>query len=168
MKSLTIVRHAKAERPEGYGTDFDRPITERGERDAVRMAALLGRLAPPVDWWLSSPAQRAHQTTERMVAECGFAGTVQWEAAIYEGSAETLLDLLATIPQEVEHAVVVGHNPGMADLVSGLVAGAPSRLNLQMPTAALAHVGLEIFLWNQIRWGSGQLALFVTPKSLKK
>jgi phosphohistidine phosphatase len=168
MKNLTIVRHAKAERPEGYGADFDRPLTERGERDAVRMATLLGRFAPPVDWWLSSPAQRARQTTEQMVAECGFAGKVQWEPAIYEASAETLLDLLATIPQEVAHAVIVGHNPGLADLVSGLVAGAPGRLNLQMPTACLAHVGLELFWWNQIRWGSGQLALLVTPKSLKK
>jgi phosphohistidine phosphatase len=168
MKSLTIVRHAKAERPEGYSTDFDRPLTERGERDAVRMAALLGRLAPPVDWWLSSPALRTRQTTERMAAECGYDGTVQWEAAIYEASDEAVLDLLATIPQEVEHAVVVGHNPGMADLVSGLVGGAPSRLNLHMPTAALVHVELEIFLWNQIRWGAGRLALLVTPKSLKK
>lgn len=168
MKSLTLVRHAKAEPLAGFATDFDRPLTERGNRDAARIAVLLGRLAPPVDWWLSSPAQRTRQTTERIAAETGYTRDVQWEPAIYEASADMLLNLLTTIPQEVEHAVLVGHNPGVADLVSGLVAGVPSRLNLHMPTAALAHISLEIFLWNQIRWGAGQLELLLTPKSLKK
>lgn len=168
MKNLTIIRHAKAERPEGFATDFDRPLTERGERDAARIATPLGRLAPPVDWWLSSPAQRTRQTTDRMAAEIGYTHTIQWEPAIYEATAETLLDLLATIPQEVAHAVLVGHNPGVADLVCGLAAGVPSRLNLHMPTAGLAHLSLEIFWWNQIRWGAGRLDLLLTPKSLKK
>jgi phosphohistidine phosphatase len=168
MKTLTIIRHAKAERPEGYAADFDRPLTERGRKDTARMADVLARLDPPIDWLISSPAVRTRQTTELLIADQDDTKNVQWEPAVYEASADTLLELLNKVPQEIQHVVVVGHNPGMEELVAGLVAGAPERLSLHMPTAALAHVHLEIFWWNQIRWGSGQLALLITPKVLKK
>jgi phosphohistidine phosphatase len=168
MKILTIVRHAKSERPEGYGQDAERPLTERGERDATRMGELLARLQPGVDWWLSSTARRTRQTSDRMLAACTYQGDTQWEATIYEASAEHLAALLTTLPQAVQHAVLVGHNPGVAELVAGLASGAPERLNLHMATGALAHLSLEIFSWNQLRWGCGCLELLVTPRSLKK
>jgi phosphohistidine phosphatase len=168
MKTLTIIRHAKAERPEGYPSDFDRPLTDRGLKDATRIGEVLARLEPSVDWWISSPAVRAQQTTERLRARITDPQTVQWEPTIYEASADTLLDLLGNVPQEVQHVVLVGHNPGMEELVAGLVAGAPERLGIHMATAALAHIHLEIFWWNQIRWGCGKLELLLTPKVVKK
>ena len=71
MKTLSIVRHAKAERPEGYPSDFVRPLTPRGHKDATRLGALLAGLEPKVDCILSSPATRAAQTTDRLAAENG-------------------------------------------------------------------------------------------------
>jgi phosphohistidine phosphatase len=167
-KLLTIIRHAKADRPEGYDTDFDRPLTKRGLQDANWIGELLKHLEPPVDWWISSPALRTRQTTERLVERCGYAGEMQWAPEVYEASAETLLSLLTQVPPEAEHAVIVGHNPGMESLVGGLVVGAPGRLNLHMVTCALAHITLEIAHWNQIRWGAGRLELLTPPKVLKK
>jgi phosphohistidine phosphatase len=168
MKTLTIVRHAKAERLEGYATDFERPLTERGLKDSQRIGEVIARLDPPMDWLFSSPAARTRQTAERIAHTCDYTNKIQWAPEIYEASADTLLALLAKAPQDIQHIVLIGHNPGVADLTSGLLAGAPGRLSIHMPTAALAHLHLEVFWWNQIRWGCGVLKQLVTPKILKK
>lgn len=169
MKTLTIVRHAKAAAPEEYDNDFDRPLTPRGFKDAKHMAEVLLKLEPPVDWIISSPAVRAHATAEQLATGLTFAKqNIAWSDAVYLADANTLLTVLSEAPQDIEHIALVGHNPGMEELVAGLCTGAPPHLNLTMPTAALAHLRLEIFWWNQIRWGCGQLQLLVTPKALKK
>jgi phosphohistidine phosphatase len=168
MKALTIIRHAKAERPEGFANDFDRPLNERGRKDAVRLADLLKRIDPTVDWWVSSPALRTRETTELLAASYGYTKNFVWEMSIYEAAPDTLLTLLMQTPQNAEHVVLVGHNPGMAELVAGLAAGEPGRLNLHMPTGGLAHLTMEIFRWQQIRWGCGQLALLSSPKVIRK
>jgi phosphohistidine phosphatase len=168
MKALTIIRHAKAERPEGYASDFERPLTERGHKDAQRIGEVVARLEPPMDWLASSPAVRTRLTAERIANIGDYANKIQWEPEIYEASADTLLAILAKAPQDIQHVVLVGHNPGVAELTSGLIAGAPGRLPIHMPTAALVHMHLEIFWWNQIRWGCGALEYMVAPKILKK
>jgi len=168
MKTLTIIRHAKAESPEESANDFDRPLTPRGQKDAGYLAKFLTRLEPPIDWLISSPALRARQTTEQIAAELAVAESIVWQETLYLADAETLLRVLCEAPQDMEHVALVGHNPGMEELVAGLCTGSPPHLNLAMPTAALAHLQLEIFWWNQIRWGCGQLQLLVTPKVLKK
>lgn len=168
MKALTIIRHAKAKDADGYAVDAERPLTDRGHKDAVRVAETLARLDPDVDWLISSPSERTRQTTEHIVTYLDYTKQLQYEQAVYEADAETLLKVLSKVPQEVEHVVLVGHNPGVEELVAGLTAGAPERLNLHMPTAALVHLNLDIFWWNQIRWGCGQLNLLITPKVLRK
>ncbi|MCC9078567.1 histidine phosphatase family protein [Litorilinea aerophila] len=168
MKKLSIFRHAKARRPEKYPQDFDRPLTKRGHQDTRRMARLVARLSPPVDRIVSSPALRTRETTEGLAAALNVSHAITWDERIYEASAETLLTVLGEVPGDAEHVVLVGHNPGMEALVSGLCAGDPARLNLKMPTAGLAHLELEIFWWHQIRWGCGQLQLLAAPKQLSK
>lgn len=167
MKTLTIIRHAKAASPEAYATDFDRPLTTRGHKDAKHIGKLLAYLEPPVDWLISSPAARTRETTGHIIDKSIYPNAVVWQEAVYLADADTLLTLLSEAPQDKEHVVLVGHNPGMEELVAGLCTGAPPHLNLQMPTAALAHLRLEIFWWNQIRWGCGQLQLLITPKILR-
>ena len=167
MKTLSIVRHAKAERPEGYPSDFVRPLTPRGHKDATRLGALLAGLEPKVDCILSSPATRAAQTTDRLAAELDLANSVTWEKDIYLAAADTLLDLLRRAPEEVEHVVLVGHNPGLEELAAGLCSGAPDNSVLTLVTATLAHFDLDITRWNQLRWGAGQLKLLISAKVLK-
>lgn len=167
MKSLSIIRHAKTESSENYPTDLERPLTERGHKDAIHIAKVLARLTPPVDYLISSPSVRTRQTTERLVATRDEVHVV-WEKDVYLASVETLFALLKQVSGEVKHVALVGHNPGMEELVSGLATGPAHRLNLRMATGALAHFELEIFHWNQLRWGCGALRLFVSPKFLRK
>lgn len=167
MKFLTIFRHAKAAHAEDYPVDFERPLTARGHKDAHMISQLLSRLEPPVDWILSSPAQRTRETASAVVKALNFKRGVIWQEAIYEANADNLLTLLSQIPTEMEHVLIIGHNPGMEELVSGLTAGSPTRLSLTMPTAGVAHLTLEIFDWNQIRWGCGTLHCLLRPKLLR-
>jgi phosphohistidine phosphatase len=167
MKYLSIFRHAKAERAEDFAVDFERPLTSRGQKDTRHMAAILAGFEPPIDWLLSSPAQRTRDTTTIVTELLNYQRAVAWQDAIYEADAETLLALLTQVPIEMEHVLIVGHNPGMGELVSGLAAGAPSRLGINMPTAGLAHLTLEIFGWNQIRWGCGTLHCLLRPKLVR-
>lgn len=168
MKYLSLLRHGKAERPEGYAGDRARPLTSRGQKDAGLVADLLARADPVPDWVISSPAQRTQETAERVAAALGLKHAIIWEERVYDAAAETLLQILSEVPPEIEHAVLVGHNPGLQELVSGLCAGAPDRLNVSMATGALAYLELEIFWWNQIRWGCGALQLLVKPKLLRE
>jgi phosphohistidine phosphatase len=167
MKGLSIVRHAKAERPEGYASDFARPLTPRGHKDATRLGALLACLEPSVDCILSSPAARAAQTADRLATALGYAQSVTWEDSIYLASADTLLELLRRAPEEAEHLVLIGHNPGLEELAAGLCSGAPDNSVLTLITATVAHFELDITRWNQLRWGAGQLKLLVAAKLLK-
>jgi phosphohistidine phosphatase len=168
MKQLTILRHAKAERPEGFATDLERPLSARGHKDAAAVAALVAALTPSVDWIVSSPALRTRETVKHLVQALNFKHKVVWDDSVYDASADALLGSLSIVPPDVEHTLLVGHNPGLQDLISGLCAGAPSRLNVTMATGAFAFVNLEIFWWNQIRWGCGALHLLVKPKLVRE
>ena len=66
MKYLSIMRHAKAARPDKYDTDIERPLTKRGMNDATLIAQQLVLLSPKVDWLISSPSVRTRQTVERL------------------------------------------------------------------------------------------------------
>jgi phosphohistidine phosphatase len=103
-------------------------------------------------------------TAEALSEELTFQGSIQWAEQGYLGDAEAWLGLLHEVPPELDHVAVVGHNPGMAELVAGLTTGTPFRLNLHFPPAAVAHLEMELFWWNQIRWGCGQLKFLFTPK----
>jgi phosphohistidine phosphatase len=167
MKVLSIVRHAKAERPESYPNDFSRPLAGRGHKDAARLGAFLGSLEPSVDCILSSPAARAAQTADHIVAALGRTSTVTWEAGAYLANADTLLDLLRRAPEDAAHVVLIGHNPGLEELAAGLCTGAPDNSLLTLVTATAAHMELDIGRWSQLRWGAGRLRLLIPAKLLK-
>ena len=91
----------------------------------------------------------------------------QWNAAVYLAAADTLRGLLKVLPDTAQHVVLVGHNPGMEELASGLCGAAPEDVFVRMPTAALAHIEIDVSHWSMVRWGGGQLKLLLTPKVLR-
>jgi len=167
MRTLTIIRHAKAEPAVPNIDDFDRVLTPRGVKDIKRMAKLLVKLEPPIDLIVSSPATRARQTAEMLAARIDHQRPILWKNEIYGGGANGLLGILQGLPEDAIHVVLIGHNPGSEALIGGLSAGAPHQLSVRMPTTAVANLHLEIFWWSQIRWGCGQLHLLMKPKILR-
>jgi phosphohistidine phosphatase len=144
MKTLSIIRHAKAVSPEEAPNDFERPLTKRGQKDATQLGQILAALSPGVDWLISSPSLRTRETTELVTKALPYTKPIQWAESAYLAEAEQWLALLKQAPPEAHHIAIVGHNPGLSDLVAGLAAGAATHLNFHLPTAAIVHLELEM------------------------
>lgn len=164
MRHLTIVRHAKAEDHAAYDDDFDRPLTERGVRDAQNVGRVLDRLQPPIERWIASPALRALQTATILRDESDGKGEIIFVTEAYLASSDALLAVVRAVPGEVSHVALVAHNPGLEELIAGLTAGDARHFNFRLPTAAFAQIELDVARWDQARWGCGELRTLATPK----
>lgn len=163
MKHITILRHGQASQDPRF-EDFDRPLTDKGRKHLPRMAAFVARSKVKPDWIVSSPAQRAKESADLLAESLQFSRSIVWNERAYLASAITLLEILRETPDVAEHLVIVGHNPGMSDLAAGLCAGGDFRLNIQLPTGALATLSAQIVHWRQLRWGCAELLAYVAPR----
>jgi len=168
-RQLLILRHAKSAWDTGAPSDYERPLARRGERDAPRVGGWIrrSRLAP--DLVVSSPAERARQTTELLADELGLDGdAIRWDDRVYGAGVPALLEVLAdqalTAPRRV---LLVGHNPGLEELVEHLTGDdvPVSDGRKPFPTAALACVALPDD-WSDLDAGSGTLLDLIRPRSL--
>ena len=146
MKTLLILRHAKSSWKEPGLDDHDRPLNKRGKRDGPRMGRLLHEKHLLPDVVISSSATRALHTTRLALsaAQCDVEPIVTPE--LYLAQPLEYVRLLAGLDDGLERAMVVGHNPGVEDLVM-LLTGADET----MPTAALACVELQVERWSDLR-----------------
>ncbi len=166
-RRLTVLRHARAKPLGASGGDIDRPLAKSGFKQLQRVSHLLATAKEPPDWIVASPALRSRQTAETVADLIGYTRNIGWNDRIYAAAPHALLNVLQETHDSAQHVLLVGHNPGVAQLVSGLCAGADSRLNLRFPTAAVAHFELEIARWRQLHWGSCALRFLVAPRFLK-
>ncbi len=111
---------------------------------------------------LSSPAKRARETTQLVCDAVGLIAVARYDDGIYEASARRLLEIVSQIEDEVNTAMLVGHNPGLEELL-GVLASEAHR----MSTAALACIELGIEKWREVGPGTGTLEWLVKPKELK-
>lgn len=158
MKHLYLLRHAEAERGGGSMSDFDRALSARGRAEAALMGRYARSRAPELALVLCSPAARAKLTAALFLEAAGVAPPVVYDERIYEASAGRLLRVMREIAHEAEAALVVGHNPGMAELLALLTHEAAG-----MPTGALAAVALDVGEWRETQEGCGRLAWRATP-----
>lgn len=162
MKTLYLLRHAKSSWDDRQLSDFDRPLNERGLKAAPRIGALLRKRKIKPGLILSSPALRAKQTAELVCEAAGLTALLSFEPEIYEASANRLLKIVEGLSDEIDPAMLVGHNPGFAELLAGL-----TGQTREMPTAALACIELPIECWSDATLGSGKLAWLIRAKDLK-
>ena len=161
MKHLLLLRHAKSSWADGAVTDHDRPLNKRGLAAAPRMGGLLAEQDLVPQAIVSSTACRAVSTAERAAEAAGYDGPITTEAALYHASPEAILRVLASTPDACERLLLVGHNPGLEELVLHLT-GAYERL----PTGALAHVELGIQSWREAPSARGRLLGLWRPREL--
>lgn len=162
LKTLLLLRHAKSSWKDTSLADYDRPLNERGLRDAPRMGALLGKQAPLPELILSSSARRAHDTTQLVVAASGYRGEIIFTRALYHAEPEDFIEVLHHVPDTYSCVMLVAHNPGLEMLLETLT-GALEAL----PTGALAEIALPIPSWQALHEGvRGQLRGLWIPKKL--
>ena len=171
MKTLTVLRHAKSSWDDPVARDFDRPLNTRGQRAAVTMGRHMRSEGLEFDHVVASPAVRIVETVEQVEAGYGSALAPAWDRRIYLASASTLLDVVHELPAGADSALLIGHNPGLEDLVLMLVpdrAGDLLRDSVEekFPTAALAVITFDTDDWGAIRAGAGTLLRFTRPRDL--
>lgn len=157
MKTLLLARHAKSDWGDQALRDHDRPLNARGMRDAPSMATRLLDEGLRLQHIVSSTALRARTTADEYAA--AFRLEVADEPALYAASARTILSVAAALPDAVDVAMLVGHNPGMADAVVELTGE-----HVEFPTCAVAECTVDVESWAELIEGSGRLVALRTPR----
>ena len=172
MKTLTLLRHAKSGWDDGVQRDFDRPLNPKGRRAAQTIGRHLRREALAFDHVVASPAQRVVETLAEVEAGYGASLSPAWDKRLYLASAETLLELVRALPDAHARVLLVGHNPGLEDLVLELVPdgadqnrGPRDAVEMKYPTAALAELSWSDG-WPGLRSGGATLTRFTRPRDL--
>ena len=167
MKRLFVLRHAKSAWDDPTLRDRDRPLAPRGRKAAKRMGKWARKHDVRPQLVVCSSAVRARETLQRMLPDLG-APEVWFEVALYAASAETLLARVHALPGEIDEAMVVGHNPGVMDLVLLLAAPGPLRDRAadNVPTGALAVLEIDVAAWGDAAPAAASLTRFVSPREL--
>jgi phosphohistidine phosphatase len=161
MKTLTLLRHAKSSWGDSALSDRERPLNERGERDAPVMGRRIVEAGIRPSMIISSPAVRAWTTARIVAQEIGYpVEFLQRENELYLASLNTLLDVVCAQDNEFNHLMVVGHNPGLTDFANYLSPGLTNNL----PTAGVVSVSLQVEDWKLYDCPASTLLTFDYPK----
>ncbi|WP_432019946.1 SixA phosphatase family protein [Streptomyces sp. 1222.5] len=167
MRRLMVLRHAKSAWPDGV-EDHRRPLAPRGLRDAPAAGRALAEAGGLPDLALCSTAVRARRTWELAAAEWGTPPPVRYDRRLYAADAADLLDVVREVPREVEALLLVGHNPGLEELVAELAGDglddSLERLRAKFPTSAIAVLTWRGTGWPALGPGTALLTSFMVPR----
>jgi len=169
LKTLTLLRHAKSAWDDPVERDFDRPLNGRGRRAAARMGRWLREHDAAFDHIAASPALRVRQTIEGIEDGLGRTLAPLFDTRIYLASAATLLELVQHFDDAAAAALLIGHNPGLEDLLLLLTPPAdPLRAEAEVkyPTATVAILDLPVARWADVTESSATLRHFIRPRDL--
>lgn len=162
MKNVLLMRHAKSSWDDLSLSDHERPLNKRGEKDAPRMGQLLSDIDLLPDIIISSTAKRAKMTVSGLLKTCPFEGEVLYTRELYHADVEDFLSVIKKIDDNVEIVLLISHNPGGEVFLEEIC-----DENEHMPTAAIAHMKLEVAQWSQIDSDVfGELENLWRPKEL--
>ncbi len=162
MKTLMLLRHAKSSWNNASLNDHDRPLNARGLNDAPRMGRLLYSedLVPDVIY--SSTAKRAADTAGSVALAAGFEGDIHYTRDLYHADPDAYMEVARSLNDTVNSVLMVGHNPGLEELVAELSGHAEP-----LPTAALAVFSLNVAEWADFSLDSEARLLHLwLPKTL--
>jgi phosphohistidine phosphatase len=162
MKTLLILRHAKSSWNFAELSDHDRPLNNRGKRDAPRIGRKLLKegLIPQII--ISSSAIRAYSTAEKVAKACGYEGEIVVDSSLYGSGYTAYLNVLRIQNDRLDIIMLVGHNPDSEQLLEKL-----TGKMVPMPTCTVASVNLFIRKWKELNAQTkGELVDIYRPKEL--
>ena len=163
MKTLYIVRHAKSSWEDSDLSDFERPLNERGKRDAPAMGERLRERGLQPDYVISSPARRAFSTAKRICKVLGFnKEKIRTDRRLYHADDEMMLSVLRELKSDQNVVMLFGHNPGLTDFVNSVVSDDVDIDNV--PTCGVVAFSFQVNSWSDVQWGTGKLLFFDYPK----
>jgi phosphohistidine phosphatase len=161
-KELLLVRHAKSSWDDPYLDDHDRPLNDRGLRNAPEMGKRLQKWSIRPDVWISSTALRAMTTAEILAEQVGFPpDQIQRSKDLYHASAADLQEFIAELDDQIDSAMLFGHNPGMTSLVANLYGLTIDNI----PTCGVVHLQFIEADWKAASSELPARATFDFPKN---
>lgn len=145
MKRLLILRHAKSSWSDSSLPDWQRPLNERGLRDAPRAGDWLRDRSLVPDVIITSDAVRARATAELVAKAAGYALEILVEPLLYHAKPGDVVAVLNGVQDQAAAVLIVGHNPGLEDFVQQLTGE-----HHGLPTAALVHITMAIDRWSEL------------------
>ena len=161
MKTLLLMRHAKAS-PSATGmADFDRPLVDEGRVAARRIGkSLKGEIQ--VDAALSSTAARTRETIETVLQSAAMPIDTRYDQRIYDGGPLCVVEVISEIDNDSNAVLLVGHNPALEDLLQVLTGE-----DVHLSPGTLAKIDLEVNEWSEVGPGSGVIDKILRPKELE-
>jgi phosphohistidine phosphatase len=163
VKQLIILRHAKSSWQNGALGDIDRPLSDRGERDAPRMGKRLQARGARPTLLLASHATRAQRTAKLVARALALpAEIVQTEESLYLAEPAAVLGVVSRQDDAHSCVIVIGHNPGLTDLANRLL---PDLALDNLPTTGVVAIDLAIGSWSAAASAAARLAYYDYPKN---
>ena len=167
-RHLLLLRHAKSDWDTGVAEDFERPLAKRGKKDARHMGQWMHREGLTPDYVVCSPAFRAQETGYRICKELGISKKdIHFDRRLYEADVTALLAVLSECPKGRNNVMLVGHNPGLEELLTwlwGEETALPEDGKL-LPPATLASLRMPKD-WTRLEHGCGRMIFLTRPRSL--
>jgi phosphohistidine phosphatase len=157
MKKLLLVRHAKAVHDDSY-SDFERPLKHSGMRDTTIMAERIESTGYTPEILVSSPSLRTLSTANILTEHLQLRRSLE-DTRIYDASQQALLNVISEFSDDHQSIGLVGHNPGIAQLVHYFTGQIRD-----VPPGAVVLITFEFDSWNDLTYDSGKLAWFSSPK----
>jgi len=170
MRRLLLFRHSKADRAEPGEADRQRPLNDRGRKDAGRIGGYMASHALTPDRVVVSPSLRTQETWKYAAVAFHPVPAAQSVERLYDATPHAIIDVIKDTPQTVHSLLVVGHNPGLQEAALMLIASGDvdtrEQLREKLPTSGLVIIDFAIDDWSKLHPRSGRLARLITPKSL--
>lgn len=160
MKTILISRHAKSAWDNPRLTDFDRPLNERGHKDAPEMAKKIRKAGFIPDVLISSPANRARTTANYYAADLQL--PVSEVKKLYHGMPEDYLSVIQELPEDVHTVMLFGHNPGITYIANMIQPGVTDNI----PTAGVIIARSPANSWEEVEWQNCRLEKIAVPKEI--
>ncbi|ADB38461.1 SixA phosphatase family protein [Spirosoma linguale] len=163
--TLFIVRHAKAEDRAVFMSDHDRQLTSDGIMAAARIGRYLHEKAIVPDVLISSTAPRAKDTAKVIAEQIGFdPATIQLNNLLFDGGPKAYLAAINALPDDLESAMIVGHNPDVSYLAEFLTHQSIGS----MSKGAVVAVTFDDVNWAEVSGRTGSVAFQIAPRQLSQ
>jgi phosphohistidine phosphatase len=163
MKTLLIIRHAKSSWDTATLSDFDRPLNERGKKDAPAMAKRLLENKVTPELFIASPAKRAKKTAELFIKEFGKnENEIVFISELYHAPADLFYDIIAKFDDKYNSIAIFSHNPGITDFVNLLTTVQVDN----MPTCGIFAVTSPANTWDEFSSAEKEFWFFDYPKTI--
>ncbi|MEV6167415.1 histidine phosphatase family protein [Streptomyces sp. NPDC051954] len=170
LRRLVVLRHAKSAWPDSVA-DHERPLAPRGRRDAPAAGVALAETDCLPDLALCSTAVRARQTWELASAQWGTPPPVRHDPTLYAADVPDLLAAVHAVSAEVETLLLIGHNPGLEELVLALAGDSLDdsldKVRVKFPTSAIAVLAWHGSAWRALAPGAALLTSVTVPRGKK-